>query len=105
MLCHVVLVRADVSEKCIASIIRVTRIGELGTLADDGGDMFLRNVGSYKNHTALSQKTAFLHGIKHAYFTLVNPSPIKIQDVCVCTSDTTSDIYICFLYMGERNTR
>jgi hypothetical protein len=25
------LVRADVSEECIASIIRVTRIGELGT--------------------------------------------------------------------------
>jgi hypothetical protein len=31
MLCHVALVRTDVSEKCIASIIRVTRVGELGT--------------------------------------------------------------------------
>jgi hypothetical protein len=31
MLCHTVLVRIDVSEECSASIIRVTRIGELGT--------------------------------------------------------------------------
>jgi demethoxyubiquinone hydroxylase (CLK1/Coq7/Cat5 family) len=33
MLCRVGLVRTDVSEECSASIIRVTRIGELGTLA------------------------------------------------------------------------
>jgi hypothetical protein len=32
MLCHVALVRADVSEECITSIIRMTRIGELGTM-------------------------------------------------------------------------
>jgi hypothetical protein len=31
MLCHVALVRTDVSEERSASIIRVTRIGELGT--------------------------------------------------------------------------
>jgi hypothetical protein len=33
LLRHVALVRTDVSEKISASIIRVTRIGELGTLA------------------------------------------------------------------------
>jgi hypothetical protein len=33
MLRHVALVTIDVSEERIASIIRVTRIGELGTLA------------------------------------------------------------------------
>jgi hypothetical protein len=33
MLCYVVLVRTDVLEELGASIIRVTRIGELGTLA------------------------------------------------------------------------
>jgi hypothetical protein len=33
MLCRVDLVRADISEEFNASIIRVTRIGELGTLA------------------------------------------------------------------------
>jgi hypothetical protein len=33
MLHRVALVRTDVSEKLIASIIRVTRIGELGRLA------------------------------------------------------------------------
>jgi hypothetical protein len=31
MLCHVALVRTDVSEEYSASIISVTRIGELGT--------------------------------------------------------------------------
>jgi hypothetical protein len=31
MLHHVALVRTDASKKCIASIIRVIRIGELGT--------------------------------------------------------------------------
>jgi hypothetical protein len=31
MLCHVPLVRTDVSEEVSTSIIRVTRIGELGT--------------------------------------------------------------------------
>jgi hypothetical protein len=31
MLCHVALVRTDVSEERIASIIKVTRIGEVGT--------------------------------------------------------------------------
>jgi hypothetical protein len=33
MLCRVALVRTDVSEKRIAYIIKVTRIGELGMLA------------------------------------------------------------------------
>jgi hypothetical protein len=51
------LVRPGVSEKCIASIIRVKRISELGTILAD--EMFLRNVGSYKSNTASSQKTAF----------------------------------------------
>jgi hypothetical protein len=31
MLCHVALVRTNVSEELSASFIRVTRIGELGT--------------------------------------------------------------------------
>jgi hypothetical protein len=63
------LVRTDVSEERVASIIKVKRISELGTLAancqlltlslpcwffhpDDGGDTFLGNVRSYKSHTA-----------------------------------------------------
>jgi hypothetical protein len=70
MLRRVALVRADVSEELSASFIRVTRIGELGTTQaatsngrtlrrntdfchpDEGGARFLRNVGSYKSHTA-----------------------------------------------------
>jgi hypothetical protein len=57
------LVRTDVSEELSASFIRATRIGELGTtLAVTSNDArcylfaacskFLRNVGSYKSHTA-----------------------------------------------------
>jgi hypothetical protein len=47
----------DISEELSASIISVTKIGELGTLSDscypdDGGAKCLRNVGSYKSHTA-----------------------------------------------------
>jgi hypothetical protein len=51
---RVALVKTDVSEELSASIIRVTRIGELGTLAvtDDGGATLLRNVGAYKSHAA-----------------------------------------------------
>jgi hypothetical protein len=55
MLRRVALVRTEVSEEHITSIIRMTRIGERGTLAvtnpDDGETKFLRNVGSYKSHT------------------------------------------------------
>jgi hypothetical protein len=62
MLLRVVLVRTDISEERTADIIRVTRIGELGTTLAvssnqstqqrDGGDVILRNVGSYKCDTA-----------------------------------------------------
>jgi hypothetical protein len=67
MLRGVALVRTVVSEEHIASIIRVTKIGELGTSAvtrnlrtlrrntchpDYGSATFLRNVGSYKSQTA-----------------------------------------------------
>jgi hypothetical protein len=71
-------VRTDDSEESIASIIMVTRIGDLGTMLavtskrntlrlvtanvvpsspilshpGDGGDTFLRNVDSSKSHTA-----------------------------------------------------
>jgi hypothetical protein len=56
MLHLVALVRTDVSEELSASIIRVTRIGGLGTpiflTLMIGGAKFLRNVGSYKSQTA-----------------------------------------------------
>jgi hypothetical protein len=61
MLRRVALVRTDVSEEPSASLIRVTRIGELGrTLAATSNRRTLRrntwyilqNVGSYKSHTA-----------------------------------------------------
>jgi hypothetical protein len=70
MLRRVAFVRTDVSEELSASFIRVTRIGELQTTLtvtsnrrtlrrytkschpDEGGTKFLRNVGSYKSHSA-----------------------------------------------------
>jgi hypothetical protein len=71
MLRCVAHVRTDVSEEPSASVIRVTRIGELGTTPaansnrrtlrrnrtdschpDEGGAKFLRNVGIYMSHTA-----------------------------------------------------
>jgi hypothetical protein len=68
MLRRVALVSTGVSEEPSAFFIRVTRIGGLGTTlavtsnrrtlrtdschSDEGGAKFLRNVGSYKSHTA-----------------------------------------------------
>jgi hypothetical protein len=67
MLRCVALVRTDVSEELSASFIRLSKIGQLGTLAvtsnrrtlrntkchpNEGGAKFLRNVGSYESHTA-----------------------------------------------------
>jgi hypothetical protein len=66
MLRCVALVRTDDSVVASSTVIRVTRIGELGTDAgceeiprywysyhpDEGSGRFLRNVGSYKSHTA-----------------------------------------------------
>jgi hypothetical protein len=64
MLRRVSLVRTDVSEELSTSIIRVTRIGELGTTLAvtsnrrtffvpcvDGGANFPRKVRSYTSHT------------------------------------------------------
>jgi hypothetical protein len=48
MLRHVALVRTDVSDELSASIIRVTRIDELGTLAVTSNGRTLRaSVASY----------------------------------------------------------
>jgi hypothetical protein len=44
MLRRVTLVRTDVSEELSASIFRMTRIGELGTLAVSSNFVFLRSV-------------------------------------------------------------
>jgi hypothetical protein len=75
LLCRVALVRTDVSEEPGASFIRMTKICELRTTQaatsnrrtlrrdvfflvhrfchpDEGGARFLRNVDSYKSHTA-----------------------------------------------------
>jgi hypothetical protein len=52
MLLRMVPVRTYVSEELSASIIRVTKIGELGTtLVVTSNRHTLRNAGCYKNHT------------------------------------------------------
>jgi hypothetical protein len=46
-------VRTDVPEELSASLIGVTRIGELETLAvTSNRRTHLRNIGSYKSHTS-----------------------------------------------------
>jgi hypothetical protein len=50
MLRCVALVITDVLEERSSSFIRMTRIGELGTML--AVTKFLRNVGSYNSHTA-----------------------------------------------------
>jgi hypothetical protein len=47
MLCRVALVRADVSKEFSASIIRVTRIDELGALAVTSNSRTLRRNTKY----------------------------------------------------------
>jgi hypothetical protein len=56
MLCHVALVTTNVSEECIASIIRVTRIGKLGTTLAVTSN---RSMLPKKCYGVTSQKTAF----------------------------------------------
>jgi hypothetical protein len=53
MLCHVALVSTNILEEHITSIIKVTRIRELGTtlaVTSNQSNMFLQNVGSYNSH-------------------------------------------------------
>jgi hypothetical protein len=68
----VVLIRTDVSEDRIASIFRVNEYEQVQSETvsscidgdsrkvlvhpEDGGDTILRNVGSYKSHTASSPR-------------------------------------------------
>jgi hypothetical protein len=57
---HVALVRTDVSEELSASFIRVTKIGELGTLAVTSNRRTLRkNTVVQEPHGVTSQKTPF----------------------------------------------
>jgi hypothetical protein len=67
----VALVKTAVSEERIVSVIRMEII-ELGNYypfsyladcfhPDDGGDAFLRNIGSYESHTASHPRNGILH--------------------------------------------
>jgi hypothetical protein len=51
MLRRVALVRTDVFEKCIVSIIRV--MNWQASDPNDGDDTFQQNVGSFESHTVL----------------------------------------------------
>jgi hypothetical protein len=71
LLRRVALVRTEVLEERSASIIRVTRIGELETTLtvtsnrrscpDDGGVTFLQNFCSYMSHMAYISEDGILH--------------------------------------------
>jgi hypothetical protein len=75
----------DVSEELSASIIRVTRIGELGTLAVnsnlrtlrrnnfEGGAKFLRNVGSYRTtRSNIPEDNIFQHIFVRSFVRISN---------------------------------
>jgi hypothetical protein len=61
VLCHVDLVRADISEECITSIIRVTRMCELGTLAVTSNRSMLRGNETSVLTTAISNLTQLMY--------------------------------------------
>jgi hypothetical protein len=69
MLRHVALVRTDVSEELSASIIRVTRIGELGT-----------TLAATSNRHTLRRNLAFLRSVRRLLFaaSVVPCSPILV---------------------------
>jgi hypothetical protein len=86
ILCRVALVRTDVSEEHSASIIRVTRIGELGTLA------------------VTSNRRMQRRNAKWLVAANVPSSPILVIVTAVKTSNLTTFSHICvlsiFVYSG-----
>jgi hypothetical protein len=83
-------IRRDVSEGRFASIIRVTRIDEVGKTLTvpsnrntqrDRSDKFLRNVVSHKSHTALtSQKTTFFIATAMKTSNLIKGKVVQLID-------------------------
>jgi hypothetical protein len=61
MLRRVALVRTDVSEESVASIIRVTRIGELGTMTVNANVPSLPSLVNLKMEATLSPKHLLSH--------------------------------------------
>jgi hypothetical protein len=81
MLCRVALVRTDVSEEHVAFIIRMRRIGELGTtLAVTSNRSTLR-------HGLTSQKTAFFNLQQVWAVTVVDVSVFGIVRLFAMVSD------------------
>jgi hypothetical protein len=95
-------------EECSTSIVRVTRISELGTkLAvtsnwstltdschpDDGGATFLWNVGSYKPHGITSQKMAF--------FTYILVSKCCLYLLRLARWPVQNTLFVNFLFIFE----
>jgi hypothetical protein len=83
---RVARLRTDVSVDYIPSIILMTGFGELGTtlavtsdrstLQRNGGDTFLRNVGSYKCHTASHPRRRC--SSREIYDKLLSSAPVNI---------------------------
>jgi hypothetical protein len=86
MLCHVALARTDFSEERITSIIRVARIGELGTLAATSNwSMLWRNITAV-SHCCLvyCAENAYLQScyIVTAVTQLLAPQSLRNGHIC-----------------------
>jgi hypothetical protein len=92
MLCHVALVRTDVSEELSVSFIRVTRIGEIGTtLAVTSNRCTLRRRMEF--HSSFLSQLVFLRSVCRLLVTanIVPSSPIlgTLMKVALSSSETS----------------
>jgi hypothetical protein len=82
MLRRVALVRTDVSEELSVSIIKVTRIGELGTLVVTGNRLTLRS-----NHLVVLRSVRLL--VVTATVVPSSPIHVTLMKEAICSSETS----------------
>jgi hypothetical protein len=91
MLCRVALVRTDVLEEQIASMIRVTRMDSCHPV--NGGATFLRSVSSYKSQT--TQHLRRRHSLCFLVFTSAIPEDIPKQSNSECCRQSSEPLSDC----------
>jgi hypothetical protein len=101
MLCHVTLVRTDVSEELSASAIRVTRISELGTLAV----MSVLTRGTRRNVPEDAVLQSHRHENLKSYvakrYTLFACKPAAFDLFSITTANPSFTILIIHIWQGN----